>query len=202
MRKVSRQSSVVRCQLLKSFGLSSNAIKIFLTLFVIFCGCLSAQAQRRDHLTEPEADIIREAQELDLRTGVFVKAVERRMTILNGGALSQKEIEKYGEPKGTKAQLLYDISKILLSAIDNVEYVAEKDAKNPLFGKSVHMLADASRKFLPQLEKYKAQMAEKMEQAAILTSIDYCQQIIEASAKVPKEVPKEEKKKKSKDDSN
>jgi hypothetical protein len=162
----------------------------------------SSHAQRRDFLTELEADQVREAQEIDKRMDVFIKAIERRMWLLNGNQLSQKDAEKFGTPGGTRAQLLNDISRILLSAIDNLEYIAEKDAQNKLFPKSVHLLAEASRRFLPQLETYRSQYTEKMEQGAILTSIDYLNQIIEASAKVPREAPKEEKKKKSsRDDS-
>lgn len=173
-------------------------------LFIAYCSMLDASAQqRRDYLTELEADQVREAQELDRRTEVLTKAIDRRFEILNGKTLSRTDVEKFGEPKGTKAQLLHDISRILLSAIDNMEYVAEKDANNKLFHKSINTLADASRKYLSQLEIYKTQLTDKMEQAAILNSIDYCQQIIEASAKVPKDLPKEEKKKKSsKNDSN
>jgi hypothetical protein len=186
------------------FTLAKTLIFSLTLLLAAYCSLLSASAQqRRDYLTEQEADLVREAQQLDLRIDIFNKAVERRFLLLNGRQAELKDVEKWGEPKGTKAQLLYDVSKILLSAIDNIEYVAEKDAKNALFPKAIHKLADASRKFLPQLEAYKSQSSDKMEQAAILTSIDYCNQIIEASAKVPKDVPKEEKKKKSsKDDSN
>jgi hypothetical protein len=125
---------------------------------------------------------------------------KRKMTGAKYARSKLKDPEKWGEPKGSKAELLFDISKILLSAIDNIEYVAEKDAANRLLPKSMHTLADASRKYLPQLEAYKSRLNDKMEQAAILTSIDYCNQIIEASAKVPKEAPKEEKKKKSSKD--
>ncbi|HEX8737985.1 MAG TPA: hypothetical protein VF721_21815 [Pyrinomonadaceae bacterium] len=173
-------------------------------LLAAYCSLVSVNAQqRRDYLTEQEADLVREAQQLDLRIDILNKAVERRFLILNGRQAELKDVEKWGTPKGTPANLLYDVSKILLSAIDNIEYVAEKDAKNTLFPKAIHKLADASRKFLPQLEAYKSRFQDKMEQAAILTSIDYCNQIIEASARVPKDAPKEEKKKKSsKDDSN
>ncbi|MDQ3798007.1 MAG: hypothetical protein M3384_01020 [Acidobacteriota bacterium] len=166
-------------------------------LLTVFCSLLTANAQRRDHLTEQEGDLIREAQELDRRIDVLTKAIDRRVMVLNGRQAELKDVEKWGEPKGTKAQLLHDISRILLSAIDNIEYVAEKDAANKLFPKSIHNLAATSRKLLPQLETYRGQSTDKMEQAAILTAIDYCNQIIEASTKVPKEAPKEEKKKKS-----
>lgn len=169
-------------------------------LLTAYCSLLNVNAQRRDYLTEQEGDLVREAQELDLRISILTKAIDRRFLILENRQAELKDVEKWGEPKGTKAELLFDISKILLSAIDNIEYVAEKDAANKLLPKSVHNLADASRKYLPQLEAYKSRVTEKMEQAAILTSIDYCNQIIEASTKVPKEAPKEEKKKKSSKD--
>lgn len=168
-------------------------------LLAVCCATLAAHAQRRDHLTEKEADLVREAQELDRRTDVFVKAVERRFLLLDGRAAESKDIEKWGEAKGTKAQLLYDVSKILQEAVDNIDDAAARDAKSRLLPKAVHNLADASRRFLPQLEAHKSRAADKMEQAAILTSIEYCQQIIEAAAKVPREAPKEEKKKKNRD---
>ena len=184
------------------FALSKTLIISLTLLLAAYCSLVSVNAQRRDYLTEQEAELVREAQQLDLRIEILTKAINRRFLILNGKQAELKDIEKWGEPKGTKADLLFDVSKILLSAIDNLEYVAEKDANNKLFSKSVHNLADSSRKFLPQLETYKSQFREKMEQAAILNSIEYCNQIIEASAKVQKEAPKEEKKKKSsKDDS-
>ena len=176
----------------------SKTLIVFLTLLLAaYCSVLCVNAQRRDFLTEQEGELVREAQELDRRTDILTKAIDRRFLILSGRQAELKDIEKWGEPKGTKAELLFDVSKILLSAIDNIEYVAEKDANNKLFPKSIHALADASRKYLPQLEAYKSQLKDKMEQAAILTSIDYCNQIIEASSKVRKEAPKEEKKKKS-----
>lgn len=156
---------------------------------------LAAEAQKRDHLTEKEGDLIRDAQELDRRTEVFIKAAERRILLINGGQLPEKDVEKFDQPKGTRAQLLWDVSKIIFEAIEKIEDVAARDEKNPLLAKSVHNLADASRKFLPQLEAFRNQYTDKMEQAAILSAIDYCNQIIEASAKV--ERPVEKKKKKS-----
>lgn len=155
---------------------------------------LAADAQKRDHLTEKEGDLVRDAQELDKRTDVFIKAAERRILLMNGGKLSDDEAEKFGEPKGTKAQLLWDLSKILFEAIEKIEDVAARDEKNALLGKAVHNLADASRKFLPQLETYRNQYTDKMEQAAILSAIEYANQVIEASAKVERPVEKKKKK--------
>lgn len=190
MKNISYRLSVVGCRC------------VALCLALLLLSAVSS-AQRRDHLTEQEADLVREAQELDRRTEIFIKAIERRFLILNNRQADLKDAEKWGEPKGSKAQMLYDVSKILQSAIDNVEDVAARDPNSKLFPKAMNNLVDASRKFLPQLEAYKVQLKDKMEEAAILTSIDYCRQIIEAAVKVPKETPKEEKKKKSaKNDSN
>lgn len=182
------------------FALPKTLFFSLTLLLVAYCSLVTVDAQRRDYLTEQEADLVREAQELDRRIDILTKAIDRRFLVLSGRQAELKDVEKWGELKGTKAALLFDISRILQSAIDNIEYVAEKDASNKLFSKSIHTLADASRKYLPQLEIYKSRLNEKMEQAAILNSIDFCNQIIEASARVPKDAPKEEKKKKSSKD--
>lgn len=182
------------------FALPKTLFFSLTLLLVAYCSLVTVNAQRRDYLTEQEADLVREAQELDRRIDILTKAIDRRFLVLSGRQAELKDVEKWGELKGTKVEMLFDISRILQSAIDNIEYVAEKDASNKLFSKSIHTLADASRKYLPQLEIYKSRLNEKMEQAAILNSIDFCNQIIEASARVPKDAPKEEKKKKSSKD--
>jgi hypothetical protein len=198
-------NSKLKIQTSKSIR-QSKAFFVSLTTLLVFtlCSALALHAhqpqqqQRRDYLTEQEADLVREAQELDLRIGVFIKAIERRFLVIDGREADLKDVEKWGQPKGAKAQLLYDVSKILQSAIDNIDDVAARDAKNKLIPKAVHSLADAGRRFQTLLEVHKSRATDnKMEQAAILTSLDYIQQIIEASTKVPREAPKEEKKKKN-----
>jgi hypothetical protein len=47
--------------------------KVVLVLFIALM-FISADAQRRDHLTETEADLMRE-QEINVRIEVFVKAI-------------------------------------------------------------------------------------------------------------------------------
>src|SRR5215510_12584032 len=79
----------------------------------------SAFAQTRDHLTDPETDLIRFHQELDKRTEVFIKAIDRRLQIINGVADPKMKTVMKGEPewgdapKGTRAQLIGDIAGIL-----------------------------------------------------------------------------------------
>lgn len=172
------------------------------TLTAFFCiGLLfpfSANAQRRDQLSEMESELVREAQEIDRRAKVFVKAIDRRFLVLSNDSSQSKKVEKdsekWGElPKGTRAQLLIDIEKILQEAIDNIDNLAQHDMKSELLPKAVNILADASTRFLPQLKSQLDKSNTDIEKGAILGAIDSCNQIIEASARVPKE----EKKKKN-----
>lgn len=184
--------------------MKQNKLKFLLTGFVVFF-CLTfflpdtINAQRRDYLNETEIELVSDAQEIDLRTKVFVKAIDRRFLVLNNDASQskklEKDFEKWGElPKGTRAQLLLDIEKILQAAVDNVDNVAERDMDSELLPKAVHFLADASTRFLPQLKSQLDKTNTEIEKGAILGAIDYCTQIIEASANLPKP---EKKKKKS-----
>src|SRR5690349_14570565 len=98
--------------------------KIILSLTVftaIFCIALffplAADAQkRRDYLTEEEIELVRDAQEIDLRIMVLTKAIDRRFAVLNNR--TPKEKEEWGAlPKGTRVELLIDIEKLLQKAI-------------------------------------------------------------------------------------
>jgi hypothetical protein len=167
----------------------------------------SAVAQRRDYLNELEIELVRDAQMIDLRTEVFVKAIDRRFLVINNQTVpndkkSKKDSEKWGElPVGTRSELLLDIEKILAAAIDNIDDVAVRDQKSELFPKAVRILADGANRFLPQLKSQLDKTNDQKEKGAIIGAIDFCNQIIEAAAKVPKETTKE-KNKNSKKDSN
>ena len=174
------------------------AVAAFFCLILLFP--FSANAQRRDQLTDMESDLVRDAQAIDLRSEVFVKAIDRRFLVLNNDSSQtkqvQKDLEKWGElPKGTRAELLFDIEKILQEAIDNIDNLAQHDEKSALLPKAVRILADASARFLPELKSQLDKTNTEVEKGAILGAIDSCSQIIEASAKVPKEEIKEKKKK-------
>lgn len=174
-------------------------------LLTVHCSLLTASAQRRDHLTAPEVELVRDAQQIDLRMKVFVKAIERRFLVLNNDSSQAKQIEKeidvWGElPTGTRGQLLSDIEKLLDEAINKIDDVAARDMKSDFFPISVHILADGAGKFLPQLKTQLDKTTDEKEKGAILGSIDYCTQIIEASAKVKRESPKEIKKRKEKEE--
>ncbi|HKS27749.1 MAG TPA: hypothetical protein VJS44_08015 [Pyrinomonadaceae bacterium] len=170
---------------------------------------LPAHARRsakRDHLTEQEADLVREAQALDKRTDVFVRAAERRLQAISGATVvattkkEQKEQEAWGPlPKGTRAELLADFAKILDEAINNIDDVAARDAKNPLVPKALRRLAAAVNAFAPQIETLRAQARGGEELGAIEDAINNMQQIVEAANRLPAPPPdKKDKGKKEK----
>ena len=195
-QNVSRRLSIVGCR---------KQLFIFLILLLTaYCSLLTAEAQRRDHLTQMEVELVRDAQQIDERMKVFVKAIERRFLVLNNAAAQNKAIEKdldqWGElPTGTRQQLLLDIEKLLEESINKIDDVASHDMKSEFFPIAVHILADGAVKFLPQLKSELYKSADEKEKGAILGAIDYCNQIIEASAKVKRETPKEIKKRKEKE---
>ncbi len=170
---------------------------IFLTvLILIFSAFLNAQS--RDYLTADEIELVRDAQQIDHRVGVLIRAAERRIAVLNNAAPTEDSDGKWGEPpKGTRAQLLSDIHKILQKAVDDVDDVAsrEEGTQSKFFIVAMHKLTAAANKFQPLLKSFFDTAQDEREKGAILNAGDLCAQIIEASSKVPKEVPKEAKKK-------
>lgn len=173
-----------------------------------YCLPLAVHAQRLDNVTDDEDLLIRDAQELDERMNVYIHIIDRRFLALNESNAeqskqAQKDFEKYGKLRtGTPAKLQSDIARTLAEAIGKIDDVAERDQKNPLFPKSVRALTKACERWIPQLKTSLDKATDDTEKSAIDNSIDQCGEVIEASAKIPKESPKEDKKKKSKDDTN
>ena len=178
-------------------------------LTAIFCLTLffpaSAKAQRRDYLTDEEVELVRDAQEIDLRVGVLTKAIDRRFLVISNDTSQAKKVEKdsekWGElPKGSRSLLLWDIERILQKAIDDIDDVAahtKMDEK--IFPKAMFALTDSCQNYIPQFKKLYDSAADEKEKGSILGAIDNCSQIIEASAKVPKVESKKDKKKSKKD---
>lgn len=183
-------------KLIKTKFVISSLAAIFLVTLLL---TVSANAQRRDQLSDLESEIVREAQEINFRSEVYVKAIDRRFLVLNNDNSKAKQVEKdsekWGElPKGTRVELLLDIEKILQEAIDNIDNLAERDHKNALLPAAVRILAEASNRFLPQFKSQLDKTNTETEKGAILGAIDFCNQIIEAAAKLPKEESKKKKK--------
>lgn len=161
-----------------------------------------ARAQKRDHLTEKEMELVRDTQILDKRIDVFIKAVDRRLAIITGAAApppgkkSEKEQEAWGElPTGSKSQLLSDVAGILDEAITNIDDVSRRDEKNPLIARSLRKLTTASNGYVTQLTAFRSQTKDADELAAIERALENAAQIIEVGSTLPA-APAEDKKKK------
>ena len=176
---------------------------VFLRL-VIACVALAVagtvvSAQHRDHLTDPESELIRYHQQLDKRIEVFIKAIDRRFAIING--LTQSKIKKqdkeepdWGDvPKGTRAELLGDIAGILDEAITNIDDVSQHDEKSPLISRSLRRLTTAANGYVTQLNAMRTQTKDEDELLAIEKALDNCGQIIEAGNKLPAPAPEKKK---------
>lgn len=168
-----------------------------LVTLVFLCGAYGAATARpsRDYLTPQEVDLIKEAQVLDKRIDVFIKAAERRFQVLTGIAPTptkqdKKDAEKWGDlPKGTRTELITDVSGILDAAIDNIDDVALRDEKNPLVSKSLRKLAEAATRFQAQLSSMREQAKDNPERLAIEQALEHVQEILEAAGKLPPPAP-------------
>jgi len=150
-----------------------------------------ATAQSRDHLTPQEVELVQESQILDKRTEVFVKAIERRMLVLNGMQTSnakqlQKDSDKWGElPKGTRAELIGDIARILEEAITNIDDVGFHDEKSPLLPKALRKLDAAAEQIVVQLKPLGEQAKTADEISSVGQALENAQSIIDAAKKLP-----------------
>ena len=158
-------------------------------------------AQTRDHLTDPETELIRFHQELDKRIDVFIKAIDRRFAIINGTAQPatkklMKDEPDWGElPKGTRAELIGDVAGILDEAITNIDDVNRRDEKNPLIPRATRKLTAAANNYVNQLTALSKQTKDDDELSAIERALDNANQIIEVGSKLPEPVADKKKKK-------
>jgi hypothetical protein len=174
--------------------------RILLTLSLSLFVGFSAQAQSRDHLTQQEVDLVKEAQILDKRIDVFIKATERRMMVINNSAAAnakqlKKDSERWGElPTGSRAELVSDIARILDEAITNIDDVSSRDERNPLIAKSLRKLAQAVNSIMTQLKPLSTEAKSDAEIASFELLNEDAQSILEAATKLPPEIDKKAKK--------
>ena len=181
---------------------------LFLTAGLILTLCTPSEihaVQARDHLTEQEVELVKDAQILDKRIDVFIKAADRRMLVLNGADAtsakqSKKEAELWGAlPTGTRAELIGDIARIFDEAITNIDDVSSRDEKNPLVPKALRNLAAAVTRIVGQLKPLEAQLKGDSELSTFDQLVENAESIIQAANKLPPPVEKPaEKKGKSK----
>jgi|SRR5829696_4810725 len=174
--------------------------RILLTISISLFVGFSAQAQSRDHLTQQEVDLVKEAQILDKRIDVFIKAAERRMMVINNSSTAnakqlKKDSGRWGElPTGSRAELVSDIARILDEAITNIDDVSTRDERNPLIAKSLRKLAQAVNSIMTQLKPLSTEAKSDAEIASFELLNEDAQSVLEAANRLPPEVEKKAKK--------
>ena len=178
-------------------------LRTFMLISLLLLASFSATAQTRDHLTPQEVELIKDAQAVDVRINVFIKAAERRLSVLTGTPMSappgtptgnskqakkdaEREAELWGEtPKGTRAELLGDIAKILDEAITNIDDVSMHDEKSPLLRKAMRQLAASATQMIGRLTPLRTQTKSEAEVSNLEEALENAQSIIEAAKKLP-----------------
>lgn len=179
--------------------LQHTVVILFLLLSIHYSP--TAVYGQRDYFTEAEIELIRDAQQIDHRIDVLIHAIDRRFGVIkvNVGAPAKKESDDWGElPTGTRLEMLADIKKILRKAIEDIDNLAERpaslvvnpDEKKPkgyseLFPKAVRALAAAAERYRPALKIELDKSTEPAEKGAILSTLEMCDEIIAAVAKLP-----------------
>ncbi|HWW75581.1 MAG TPA: hypothetical protein VNZ44_09300 [Pyrinomonadaceae bacterium] len=162
-----------------------RAAPLLFALCLFFGLAAQASAQTREHLTPEEIELIRDNQVLDDRTGVFIKAAERRMLAVTDPAESAKnaakEKEKWGELKGTREQFFYDIGKILDEAVVNIDDSAEHNPDSPLLRKALYMLSQEASKLLPELTRLREGAQSESEADQLDRAIGTAREIADAA---------------------
>jgi hypothetical protein len=180
--------------------ISRNSINLLLVVLLASGLTTSAAAfQKRDHLTEKEVDLVKEARALDKRIDVFIRAAERRLMVLNNSAAAnakqlKKEAERWGElPTGSRAELVGDIARILDEAITNIDDVSSRDERNPLIPKSLRKLAQSVNSIMAQLKPLSVEAKSDAEVASFELLNEDAQSILDAATKLPPPIEKKAK---------
>lgn len=153
---------------------------------VMFLLQLPTLAQKRDHLTEQEVELVREAQEIDLRIQVFVKAADRRLLVLTNPHATQKpkEEETWGPlPKGTRLELLSDYKRILEEAEEKLDDAYEHSARNEKIPKALAKFKEGVTKQIVQLRAFAAQVNDPKEQRDLAEAIEEAETVTKGALK-------------------
>lgn len=184
----------------------------FLFPFSFFL-CPSASAQTRDYMTAEEVEVVRDAQEIDLRVEALVRMMDRRFKVMGIDVQSpwalKKEKESWGPlPTGERSELFNDIRKLLDKAISDIDNLNERpeaailpdpEEKNPktfkqMFPAAVRTLADAAQRYKPAVEKEIETSTDKEVQRIAGRILEDLEDINNGAAKLPPPEPKKPKK--------
>ena len=143
-------------------------------------------AQKRDHLTEQEVELVREMQEIDQRIAVFIKAADRRLLVLINPNAEQKpkEEEVWGPlPKGTTRELLTDYKRILEEAEEKMEDAFERSSKNEKLPKALAKFKEGVTRHIAQLRALAPQLTDPKEQRVLAEAIEEAETVTKGSLK-------------------
>jgi len=175
-------------------------LSILLTVVLIPSLCfMVAGFQAREHLTPQEIELVKDAQILDKRIDVFIKAADRRVLALSGTDATnarqlKKDSESWGElPSGTRAELIGDIAGIFDEAITNIDDVSSRDENNPLIPKALRKLAATASRIVEQLKPAEAQARGDAELSSFDQLMENAESILQAANKLPPPVEKKGK---------
>jgi hypothetical protein len=174
------------------------------SLILIFAAPLIGNSSQRDHLTPEEQELVKDAQILDKRIDIFIKAADRRLLVLNGvDPASEKQLKKDSEkwgalPTGSRAELIRDIAKILDEAITNIDDVSTRDERNPLIPKALRKLAAETTRIVERVKPLQAQAKGEAELASFEELVENADSILQAANKLPPPVDKKDKSKNEK----
>lgn len=183
--------------------MNARASILSLTITAVFAfvsspGVGAFQAPR-EHLTEQEVELVKEAQLLDKRIGVFIKAADRRVQVITGiETTTPKQMKKDAElwgplPAGTRPELVRDIARIFDEAITNIDDVSSHDEKNPLVAIALRNLATAVTRIVGQLKPLAEQAQGDSETSPFDQLIENAESIVQAANKLPPPVEKKAK---------
>lgn len=156
------------------------ALFAFVILFTTLASP-SVSAQKRDYLTPEELELVRDAQELDLRIKVLNHATDRRFSVLFNEKIKEKEV--WGPlPQGTRLQLLIDIDKLVQKAVDDIDDVAARNRTNKLLPKALGIFTESCRSYGPKLKSLLDATTDQKERSPIIGASANCEAVIEAAA--------------------
>src|SRR5437868_1205832 len=117
---------------------SRTIISLYLLLLIFSIGSglslfgAGAAQGKGDYLNEQEVDRIRDAQEIELRTQVFLFIANRRLKIITGELKTQtkKEEENWGPlPTGTTTEMLDGYRRAISELMDKIDDSFEHNPK-------------------------------------------------------------------------
>jgi hypothetical protein len=150
-------------------------------LFAVKARKVSAQITA-DYLTDEEDNQVREAQQIDQRTKVFIKITDRRLRALkaadpqpadkNAQKNAEDEKREWGVlPRLSRAELLQQYARAIEELIAKLEDAHERNPKSSAIPKALSMLQDATNRQLQTLHSLEPEMSGEAESRAMKQAI-------------------------------